>query len=105
MGEPVPKGIKSYDKDWLIGDTIWRVRFLERMSQSADGWCVYDKQELLIDKKIDNEQKFLAFVHEVQHAMDHVYEIGLTHPQIHKLEAAWANFLLDNVYGILKILI
>lgn len=101
----MPNGIKSYDKDWLIDDTLWRLRFLKRMADSAEGWCVYDKQEIQVKKQLCNAEKFDAFIHEISHAMDDVYDIGLTHSQIYKLEKAWANFLIDNLYGIIKVLV
>lgn len=99
-----PKGIRSYAKIWVIKDAIWNLRFLQRMKDSADGWCIYEKNELQIDKKLDNEGKFVAFWHEIIHALDHEYDIGLTHQQVHKLEQAIARFKLDNAYQITKIL-
>lgn len=39
-----------------------------------------------------------TFIHEVLHAVDETYDIGLSHRQVHQLGAILAQILIDNNY-------
>ncbi len=97
-------GPRAYASDWLLGDEIWRLKFMKRLRGGNSGWCLYDEQVLQVRGSLGREEMFLTFLHEVLHALDAAYKIGLKHEQIYALERPLADLLIENGAELFNIL-
>ena len=53
-----------------------------------DAWCVYKKNQIIIRKGMPPRQLLFTFIHELLHAVQYEYDVGMTERQVDKLETA-----------------
>ena len=96
---------KDYPKELRIGDSVYRVKFVSYLRgytkkgklEVLYGVCDPSTLEIFISRRLDLEETFKTFVHEVLHAIEFEYDIELKHSLIGKLEQPIFEFLRDNV--------
>jgi hypothetical protein len=60
------------------------------------GYCEDSSKIIYLKDGEPIDETFKTMLHEMIHAMDHVYSIKLSHTQVRKLELAFAEFLIQN---------
>jgi len=60
------------------------------------GYCEDSAQIIYMKDGQEIDETFKTMIHELVHAMDHVYGMKLRHTQVRKLELALAEFLIQN---------
>lgn len=95
--------LRDYPKDLVIGDAIWRVRFVREIERSGKfitwGLCDPCDQVIYIRLGQSSEDRFITFCHELVHAWEAEYEFEIPHELVNKLEKPMARFIIDNVLG------
>jgi hypothetical protein len=95
---------KDYPKELLIGDAIYRIRFVKKIdpTKKVVGLCDPCDKEILILQGLSPLERFKSFIHEILHALEYEYEIKMDHSLIYKLEEPIAFLLLDNILTVLR---
>lgn len=105
--------LSDYPKQVDIGDSIWRVRFVDRVPANVPGrkgrkpryvigLACPETQTLYILKSLSPHDRLVVFIHEVTHALEDEHGFEIEHSQLEKLDKAWAKFLCDNFFGQLS---
>jgi Zn-dependent peptidase ImmA (M78 family) len=64
--------------------------------KSTLGYCCDESKVIYLKEGEDEDETFKTMIHELVHAIDHVYSLKLRHAQVRKLELALADFMLQN---------
>lgn len=98
--------IRDYRKAYKIRDAVYRLLFVRKMPpvvgwkakdlEGLAGSCCYAQKKICVVLGQSPEDRLFTAIHELYHAADEEWKIGLTHDQIYKLEKATGRFLLDN---------
>lgn len=94
---------RDFPKDLLIGDSIWRIKFVRHIRNWANdkrllvGLACPESQTLSIKTGQTVLDRLTAFVHEFVHALEDEYGFEVDHDVLNKLDVAVARALLDNV--------
>lgn len=74
----------------------YQKNIVDEKGRQLNGYYNPDKNEIVIDKELEEQSKQSALNHEIMHAIDIIYNIELSHKQIYQLEAAlnslWIKF-------------
>lgn len=91
----------KWNKSWNIVETDY---FTNSKGEREDGqWGICDPNIRQITLRKDDPAKTSTLIHEVLHAIDFDYDIGLTENQVVKLEEAIMRFVkLNSVRKLLK---
>lgn len=83
-----------------VGGNVYPIRFVENMGidRNLYGNTNHSVGFIEIDASLVGQTKKSTFIHEMLHALDNVYDIGLSEHQVSLLEAALYAFLEDNVW-------
>lgn len=82
---------------WKIAGVFYSVAWCSRIQDKDDlGYCDDVARILYMKDGEPIEETFKTLIHEQVHAMDHVYNIKLSHTQVRKLELALSDFLRQN---------
>lgn len=86
-----------------IKDEIYTVKYLKEVDDCPRtyGVCDFDSKEIEIRKDISPKGNLRTTIHEVLHAICDEHKIRIKHADIHKLDAAIADFLTDN-HSVIK---
>lgn len=97
---------KDYPAEFQVKDELYTIRFVRQMppitgmsSREAEGLvgcCDYAEQVICIATGQTPKERLSTALHEILHAVDHEWEIGLSHQQIYALETALLRLLVDN---------
>lgn len=60
------------------------------------GSCDYHTKSIRVALGQDAEERLFTAIHEIAHALDEEWKLGLTHEQIYGLEKALGRLLIDN---------
>jgi len=91
----IPKRVK-------IGPYWWTVELVDELTHDADrnknlfGQCREGEQKIVINKSLNPDGHFAAFMHELAHAIDFVMMAGLKEKQIDRMATGLAMVLRDN---------
>jgi hypothetical protein len=97
-------GPNSYAREWLIGENIWRLKFVKKIDdQGTMGLCDPGDKLILIRRGLDKGEMLKTLAHEVLHAFEDEYTIDISHKTVYKLEDAIFEFLLNNLDSLSKI--
>ncbi len=93
--------VKDYPKSLIVKDASYSVKFVRKFppragAGSLDGYCCYESQTIYLRLGQKKTERLSTAIHEVLHALDVEWDIGLTHPQIYRLEEALLRLLGDN---------
>lgn len=88
---------ESYLTELIIRTEVYKVIFDARMKDFGE--TDYLKQLIKLRSVMSHREIFKTWIHEVYHALDNEYHIGLTHKQVYKLEEATFNLIWDNYLG------
>ena len=64
------------------------------------GYCDDNAKVIYLKEGEEELETFKTMLHELVHAIDHVYSLKLRHSQVRKLELALAEFMIQN--GLVK---
>lgn len=98
-------GQKSYERDWVIGDEIWEVKFVRGLSFGSLGMCCPETRTISIKQKQKNVEILKTFFHEVCHGLEFAHDIELPHSTVYDFEEAWAKFFVDNWENLAKLIV
>lgn len=94
---------KDYPKEIVVGDSIYRVRFVRAIGDAPKGseketlgLCCPGEKEILVKQGLGALERFSTFVHELLHAVEFEYEIEIPHKLIYQLELPLTKLILDN---------
>lgn len=73
-----------------------RIPRIEGPDEKLMGYCCPEKKLILIRESIPAEEALEYYVHELLHALDFEYDLGLKHSVIYRLQYPIAKLLLDN---------
>lgn len=62
---------------------------------STDGECRYNESQIVIKRNLPITKRAKTFIHEVIHAIDDKYKVGLSEAQVLKLE--------EGIYRVLRL--
>lgn len=89
----------SYPKQLLIGEDIWRVRFVKKIKypQKVVGLCDPGDQTIYIKTKMDRHETLATFIHEVLHAIGFSYDIKILEKErfVQKMEVALTRLITE----------
>lgn len=86
----IPKKIK-------ISGHVLKIKEVAELDNNQNlGRYTMSKNEILLDKNSDVQQKESTFFHEIIEALNSMYEIGLKHRDISTLENSLYQVLKDN---------
>lgn len=112
--KPKLQGIRSYANTWVVKDNVWELKFVKTAGDcnGNDGLCDPSIKVVYIRKGLCRGELFKTFIHEFLHAVEVEYEIEVDklsppandHEKINKFERGFAEFLLQNLTAIAKIL-
>lgn len=88
----IPKKIKALHLEYEVVED----RNIHEGSTELLGQIQYIQQRILLNEGASYQQKCETLIHEVIHALDNVYNIGLEEKQVEQLGVALYNFLEDN---------
>ena len=90
--------MKKYPKEIVIGEHVWKVKFVNRPLKWGAGQCSSRPRQILINMKANSNkyELFRTFIHEVLHAIEFEHEKRINHKTIYFLETAIADLLLRN---------
>ena len=95
--------IKDYPKTLKIKDALWEVKFVSEIEKGGKyetlGLCDPYDQIIYIRLRQTRKERFMTFLHELVHAMDHEYKIGIPHDMVVKLERPLAELWIANYVG------
>lgn len=97
-------GQQSYDREWVIADEIWDLKFTKKLGEDNRGECCPAARAMFILQGQPRDEILWTFFHEVCHALEFSYDIEIPHSQVYTFEKAWANFFVDNWEGIAKLI-
>ena len=87
-----------------IGPYDYRIEFASDIRNDDDercaGMCIYERQLIRLDNDMSQQAIESALLHEVLHALDDMFRIGLTEHQVSVLAPALLMVLRDN--GLLE---
>ena len=78
----IPQSVKVLKQAYEV---LWQDEYI---SGTNHGETRFDTHQIVLHNDADNKEVTSTFLHEVFHAVSHEYEIGLTEPQVLKLEKA-----------------
>lgn len=93
---------KDYPKEILVGDSVYQVRFVRRITQVSEkgketlGLCCPSEKEILLVQGMDARERLSTLLHELLHAIEFEYDIDLPHALVYKLEGPLTQLILDN---------
>lgn len=90
--------IRSYPKQLLVGDDIYDIKFVRKISGEGDadlGLCV-PGDNIQIRLRQGRQETLETFVHEILHSIEFTYEIPIPHQLVYQLEKPIAKIILDN---------
>lgn len=95
--------LRDYRKQWMIGDNIWRVKFVRHIPHGVAGRiCVGmaepSEQIIYIALKQKPRERFKTFVHEMLHVLEDEYGFVLPHKLVYKLEDPIMRLIVDNFF-------
>ena len=96
---PCPKK-RDYKRRWMVKDTMWRVRYKNRIrvdGRECDGVCDTELKEIWLANNIKNTILLQTFIHEALHAMEVAWGIKIGERMIKRLEKPLAHFVLHNL--------
>lgn len=88
----IPKKIKALHLEYEVIED----RNIHEGSTELFGQVQYIQQRILLNEEASYPRKCETLIHEVIHALDDVYDIGLEEKQVEQLGVALYNFLEDN---------
>ena len=65
-------------------------------SQDIDGLYKHDSSQIVIKSTLSAEEKTRVLLHEITHALDTAFDIGLNETRVEKLAQAYATLFKDN---------
>lgn len=94
---------KDYPKEIVVGDSIYRVRFVRKICEAKEGsdsetlgLCCPGDKEILIKQGLDPMERLSTLIHEILHCLEFEYEIEIPHKLIYQLERPITQLLMDN---------
>nr|DAK86611.1 MAG TPA: peptidase [Caudoviricetes sp.] len=88
----IPKKIKALHLEYEVIED----RNIHEGDAELFGQIQYIPQRILLNEQTSHTQKCETLIHEVIHALDNVYNIGLEEKQVEQLGVAIYNFIEDN---------
>lgn len=93
----------DYNKDWVIGDNLWRVKFVRHIPHDVAGRIclgMTEPSEQIIYLKLGQgaRGRFHTFLHEILHVIEDEYGLVIAHDLIYKLEEPLSRFVIDNFF-------
>jgi Zn-dependent peptidase ImmA (M78 family) len=92
---------EEYFTEIFVRGVLYKIEFVKKLIVDREnilGFCEYGKDEKMIS--INSSQSLSeirsTIVHEILHALDYEYKIGLKHEQVYALERAISDFLIEN---------
>jgi hypothetical protein len=89
--------MKRIPKEMIVKDLDYKITVTGKLPKHLAGECDFADQVIRISKFQSNREKRRTFWHEISHAIDEAYNIGLTHKQVYKLEEALYCLFRDNL--------
>jgi len=65
-------------------------------SQDIDGLYKHDASQIILRSTLSPEEKTRVLLHEITHALDTAFDIGLSEAKVEKLAQAYATLFRDN---------
>ena len=65
-------------------------------SQDIDGLYKHDSSQIVMKSTLSPEEKTRVLLHEITHALDTAFDIGLSETKVEKLAQAYATLFRDN---------
>lgn len=90
---------RDFPKELLIGDNIWRVKFVRKIPDDNPycvGLCDPSLFIIYIKTGMTFEERIEIFAHELTHAFCFEYGFDIKHKHIYKLGEAVARLYVDN---------
>lgn len=84
----------KYPKKIYIRNDVYKVVFKEGLKDFGDTDPV--KLVIRIKSGMSKRETFSTFIHEVLHALEFSHDIKIKHKQVHKMERALFELLVDN---------
>lgn len=97
-------GITKYADTWVIGDSLYELKFVRKMNEDSLGICDPSAKRLAVKKGQTRIEIFRTFIHEAMHAMEAEGDHDIPHKHIEFLEVWFGDFLLDNAPQLAKII-
>jgi hypothetical protein len=100
--------MSDYPKEVAVGDSLWKVRFVDAVPERAGkgrvlvGLACPMDQTLYILKRMSPFDRLVVFLHEATHALEDEHGFEIDHATLNKLDKSWAQFLCDNFIGQLS---
>ena len=91
--------IKAYPKEILIGETVWRVRFVRKFRGEPNtvGLCCEANETIYIRQGLGRVETFKTFLHELLHAVEFEHKIEIPHKLIYQLELPLTLLIFQNL--------
>lgn len=88
----IPKEIKVAYKNY----SIEKVNNLNDGVNLLYGQCKYDEEKILLAEAYSKNQQECTLIHELIHAIDDIFSIGVTEEQVLKLGKGFYQVIKDN---------
>lgn len=94
--------LRDLPRKFLVRDQEYQVKFVRRFPAKAgtaplDGYCDPEEQILFVRQGLSPKDRLSTLIHELLHAVDDEWGIGLDHAMVYKLEEALTHLFLCNL--------
>lgn len=108
-------GTRKYPREWIVGEDLWRIKFVSKIQGCDDTLGLCDPSDLTIYIKlgIGKLETLKTFLHEIGHAQEYSYDFKVLnnktfdyraiHRYIHHFETVWAEVFIANLDRFLEL--
>lgn len=89
---------RDFPKEILVGETIFKIKFVNAIGEDCLGVCIKDGREgeILIERGQTPEERLSTYIHEVIHAYELTFRFKLSHKLVYRFEKIITDYLWVN---------